>query len=215
MPVLPAVGDELIALNNLAGGMPQRNAEAFPLGTALNELAAGSGGIPAPVGSATGDILVFDGVAWNNLVPGVAGTFLQSNGPGVLPTYAVVAGGGGTVQDTYDCPAGVAVADAVFMDAISNSVDEASAESGVGQTSAAIGIVISKPTAVTAVVVSAGAAAVFAGLTPGTRYWLDPATPGGITSTVPTGAGEALQPIGWAVTATKLLVEIGESTLLS
>lgn len=37
MPVLPLTPEELIAFNNLPA-LPQRDAEAYPLGTALNEL---------------------------------------------------------------------------------------------------------------------------------------------------------------------------------
>lgn len=44
------------------------------------------------------------------------------------------------------------------------------------------------------------------GLTAGLTYYADPAVPGGIISAVPTGAGEKIVPVGFAVTATNLLV---------
>ena len=42
------------------------------------------------------------------------------------------------------------------------------------------------------------------GLSPGLDYYLDPATPGGVTSTPPTTAGQTLQKVGKAITATSL-----------
>lgn len=43
-------------------------------------------------------------------------------------------------------------------------------------------------------------------LTPGRTYYADPNTPGGITSTMPSGAGQKIVPVGFAVTATDFLV---------
>jgi hypothetical protein len=50
----------------------------------------------------------------------------------------------------------------------------------------------------------------FTGLTPGAAYYADPANPGDITSTVPTTLGYWIIPVGVAITATQLLVRIGE-----
>lgn len=48
------------------------------------------------------------------------------------------------------------------------------------------------------------------GLTIGSRYYLDTATPGGITLTAPTTAGNVVQFVGTAVSATSLDFEPGE-----
>lgn len=44
------------------------------------------------------------------------------------------------------------------------------------------------------------------GLTPGLTYYADPATPGAIVSSAPSGAGQKIVPVGFAVTATHFLV---------
>jgi hypothetical protein len=44
-----------------------------------------------------------------------------------------------------------------------------------------------------------------AGLTPGARYYLDAAVAGGITDTPPAGAGNLVQEVGVALSATELL----------
>lgn len=119
---------------------------------------------------------------------------------------ALIPGGGmEDVADTFDCPPTVAIGDAVYFSA-SNTVDKASAASGGGQTAAAIGVVLSKPTAIRAKVLSAGSADVYVGLVPGSRYFVSPTTAGGLTTTPPVASGEVLQQIGRAATGTKLLV---------
>lgn len=45
------------------------------------------------------------------------------------------------------------------------------------------------------------------GLTPGTTYYLDPATPGGATLTAPTGVGKVSQVLGKSLTATTFVFE--------
>lgn len=65
---------------------------------------------------------------------------------------------------------------------------------------------------VLAAVASGGMASVYrnglntskTGLSPGLDYYLDPATPGGVTSTPPSTAGQTLQKVGKAITATSL-----------
>lgn len=52
----------------------------------------------------------------------------------------------------------------------------------------------------------------FTGLTAGSTYYADPATPGSITSTVPNVVGQWVIPVGVAVSATTLAVRIGEPT---
>lgn len=45
------------------------------------------------------------------------------------------------------------------------------------------------------------------GLSPGLDYYLDPATPGGITATPPTTANQTLQKVGKAITATSIDIQ--------
>lgn len=45
------------------------------------------------------------------------------------------------------------------------------------------------------------------GLTPGATYFLSDTTPGGVTTTIPTDAGEIVQKIGIAISATALTFE--------
>lgn len=58
--------------------------------------------------------------------------------------------------------------------------------------------------------VMAGLLAGFTGLTPGAAYYADPANPGDITATVPTTLGYWIVPVGMAVSATQLIIRIGE-----
>jgi len=58
--------------------------------------------------------------------------------------------------------------------------------------------------------VSTGLLGGFTGLTPGVTYYADPASNGGITPTVPSVVGQWIIPVGVAVSATSLLVRIGE-----
>lgn len=53
------------------------------------------------------------------------------------------------------------------------------------------------------------------GLTIGARYYLDPATPGGIITTAPTGTGNIVQYIGTAVSTTSLDFEPSDPVTLA
>src|SRR5208282_2858136 len=53
------------------------------------------------------------------------------------------------------------------------------------------------------------------GLTPGARYYGDPANPGGVTSTLPKGAGVLSQFLGYAVSSTSIDVDITDSIVLA
>lgn len=48
------------------------------------------------------------------------------------------------------------------------------------------------------------------GLTAGSRYCLSATTPGGVSTTIPTTAGQIYQPIGYAISTTELTFEPGE-----
>lgn len=52
------------------------------------------------------------------------------------------------------------------------------------------------------------------GLAFGTTYFLDPATPGNITATAPSTAGQVVVPVGVAISTTTLKFEVGTPILL-
>jgi hypothetical protein len=52
------------------------------------------------------------------------------------------------------------------------------------------------------------------GLSFGSTYYIDPSTPGNITTTAPTTVGQVVVPIGVAISAVTLKVEVGEAILL-
>jgi len=54
-----------------------------------------------------------------------------------------------------------------------------------------------------------------AGLTIGATYYLSASTPGGITSTPPTGTADIVQKLGVAISATVLIFSPGEPTVLA
>lgn len=76
----------------------------------------------------------------------------------------------------------------------------------------AIGFVATKPTATTCDVQSDGELDGFVGLIPGTRYWFDQTTPGGIRASVPTHPAVEQQ-AGFAKTTTILKIQLGVSPL--
>lgn len=82
--------------------------------------------------------------------------------------------------------------------------------------SSACGVVVtSVANGATATVLCGGLAPLFSALTPGLPYYADPATPGAIKSSPPTTPGQALVPIGVAVSATSIqLAGVGGSTLV-
>ena len=163
-----------------------------------------------PGGGAGGAIEVLD--------EGISlGTFTKINFTGAGVTAApgppgqvdvTIPGGGGgvasAVQGTYTCPAGVAVLDAVYLSG-AGAVDLADADDVSKQP--LIGIVDSKPGATTAIVTYYGEVSGFVGLTPGDTYYLS-ITPGQITNVAPVNPGEIVQRIGFAKSATVLVVMV-------
>lgn len=114
----------------------------------------------------------------------------------------------------------------VYETAVSNSVDKADA--GALATAKVLGLVADSPsiaiagtgnvltdgrlTATTAEwdAVTGGTG----GLTPGSRYYLDPGTPGLLTLTVPTTDGQVVAPVMTARTTTEAEVSIGTRIVL-
>jgi len=125
-------------------------------------------------------------------------------GPPGQADVTIPGGGGGVsaVQDTFACPAGVAVRDAVYLSA-ADTVDQADANDASKQP--LIGIVDSKPGALTAIVTFYGVVTGFVGLTPGATYYLSE-TLGQITTTAPVNPGSIVQRVGFAKNATTLIV---------
>lgn len=60
---------------------------------------------------------------------------------------------------------------------------------------------------------SSGVLAGFSGLSVGLDYFHDASTPGNITTTAPTASGTRAQRVGWAASATELVIEIGNPQL--
>jgi hypothetical protein len=52
------------------------------------------------------------------------------------------------------------------------------------------------------------------GLTVGAKYWLDESTPGSLTATAPTTAGEFVAPVGKALSATEFEVDVDHTIKL-
>ena len=160
--------------------------------------------ITSPSIPVAGDTMYFDGTNWVSLGPGTAGQVLVTNGPGLPPVWGPNAASG-AVTENFNCVITVAVGDTVYLSA-ADLVDRANATSE--PTMPCIGVVLSKPTAVTCVVVMSGSASGFVGLTPGATYFIGLA-PGTVTTTVigyPPGA--VIQRIAYARSTTVLVVDI-------
>lgn len=84
--------------------------------------------------------------------------------------------------------------------------DPSGAASTVGRQDFVGFVMTSVTTGQTASVVTYGLMGGFSGLTQGAEYYLDPATPGGLTSTRPTTPGFFAVPVGVAFSATQLFI---------
>ena len=110
------------------------------------------------------------------------------------------------MPQTFTCPSGVTVRQLLYQSG-SGAADLADASNAAKMP--AIGFVASKPTSTSCTLQDEDELSGFAGLTPGAVYYADPATPGGITSTLPdVTAGKVVQQVGVAKSATVLRVDI-------
>lgn len=183
--------------------------ERVPVASSDSRLSLAAGP-PAPAaGSLSIGSAVIGGTPGNVLFVGPGAVFAQvPNGVGVLTNDGVgnlswVAPGVTTaVAGSWTCPAGVAVNDAVYVSG-SGACDTADADDASKQP--LIGVVVSKPTAFTCIVQYYGEVPGFVGLVPNTTYYLS-VTPGQITSTPPAAPGSIIQRIGFAKTATVLVL---------
>ena len=127
--------------------------------------------------------------------------------PGNDRTNITVGGAGGGATGLFDCPALVAVRDFVYISG-ADAVDRTDATSIA--TAPALGIVISKPTGITAIVqFGDGEITGFVGLTTGARYYLATSL-GAMTDVPPAGSGNILQRVGRARNTTTLVLQIDE-----
>lgn len=105
------------------------------------------------------------------------------------------------------CDSGVAVGDWVRID-LTNTAVKALADTA--DNAHVMGIVEEKSTSTICSIRLAGVSkVVFVGLDTTKEYFLSPSTAGGMTTTVPTGAGEILLRVGKAIDATRIVVTIG------
>jgi microcystin-dependent protein len=124
------------------------------------------------------------------------------DGPGFLSSASLPAGQGLTNrQFVYTALAGSGRTVGAVYPADAGATNQALRSQVLGcvATSAA-----SVSTGATAYVVTEGTVAGFTGLTAGAAYYLDPATPGGITATQPTGSTLGVVGVGTALSATTL-----------
>ncbi len=112
----------------------------------------------------------------------------------------------------YACPTTVAVGNVVYLSG-ADTVDQADADSA--STMIAIGFVIDKPTTTSAVVQYGGEYAGFVGLTPGETYFVSTVAGAIVLSSdgnYPTAAGSVVQEVGFARSATTLVIDISRIT---
>lgn len=156
----------------------------------------------------TGD-LILDGLNWPQ-ADGLAGQFLTTDGAGQL-SWADQADDleARRVVNEYIADEDIAARDVIYISAADN-VSIASADVGTGAGARVIGLAKSAALDTEPVeVVSEGVLEGFTGLTVGARYYLDPANPGKITTTVPPDvASRNLIQIGFAKSTTALQVQI-------
>lgn len=115
------------------------------------------------------------------------------------------------VPGLYSCNALVNVSDAVYVSA-ANTVARAKADQAT--TLPAVGIVISKPSATSCMVVYGGEVDVFSGLVAGSTYYVSVTTVGAITANPGGVPGQYQQRIGVAKDGNTLVVMAGDATLL-
>lgn len=153
----------------------------------------------------TGD-LVLDGLNWPQ-ADGTNGQVIQTNGSGQLSFTTISITNAETVCNEYTADEALSAAEMVYISAADNvSLCDTS---GGGAPSRAIGFTAAAAADTNPVsVCSAGVLAGFTGLTAGSRYYADPSTPGGVTTTTPTGTGNTVVQAGYAKSATEMQIQI-------
>lgn len=142
---------------------------------------------------------------------GDAGKIPSLDGSGKLDLSFMPSGIGG---DTRTVTAGetLAAGDLIYLD----SAPEAFKADANTDSKAAIGFVLAGITAAATGTAYFGSGIIsgLSGLTPGAKYYLSATTPGGIATTKPSGAGDIIQQIGVALSATELYFEPQDAILL-
>ena len=142
-----------------------------------------------------------------------AGKIIATDSAGLIAESLMPAGIG---ADIKVCPASENLSDGdmvnLFDDAGTMKVRKADASGGHAK--AADGFVKAAVSSGqdASVYLDKGINSGLSGLTPGAKYYLS-ATAGGVTTTAPTTTGHIWQPIGKALSATELSVDIGEPIL--
>ena len=148
-----------------------------------------------------------------NVGTGIAGQVLTSSGPGSLPQW-MAGGGAASFQFSFHQVAhGLSVGNVIRINTSGHYV-VAQANNTANATSV-VGVVINVIDADNFTYQFGGVVDNFVGLTVGDPYFLDPATPGGYTSTVPTTPGQVVLPLFFALSATDGLWQPASATLLA
>ena len=108
------------------------------------------------------------------------------------------------LETEWTCPATVTLRDVVYQTG-TGSVDKAQANATT--TMPALGVVRAKPTSTTCIIARSGEVPGYT-LTADNYYYASSTTAGGITLTPPSTSGDVIQQIGYAKTATDLVVEL-------
>lgn len=142
---------------------------------------------------------------------GDAGKIPSLDGSGKLDLSFMPSGVGG---DTRTVTAGetLTAGNLIYM----SSTPEAFKADANSEAKEAIGFVLSGITAAASGTAYFGSGIIsgLSSLTPGARYYLSAATPGAITTTKPSGSGDIIQQIGFALSATELYFEPQPAILL-
>lgn len=113
---------------------------------------------------------------------------------------------------TYNASGNLSAGDLVYITAGSLIARASAAVAG----NAAMGFVLAASlSGAPATIYFEGRDTALAGLAPGSRYYLDSATPGGITTVPVTGTGKMHQFVGYAISATELDFEPDDAIVLA
>lgn len=111
------------------------------------------------------------------------------------------------VINSYTADEALTAGDALYISAADN-VSKADV-SGGGAASRVMGVAMANASDTASVeVCSEGVVDIYSGLTAGARYYVDPATAGGKTTTLPVGTGNTIVQLGYAKSATAMHLHI-------
>lgn len=141
-----------------------------------------------------------------NFIEGPRATVSTADNESLNATDITINAKDSSVLESIACDASVSVGDVVRISG--GTVVTAQADS-LGN-SQFVGIVEAKATSVLCDVrVSGVSPAIYAGLTIGAAYFLDPTTPGAITTSPPTGSSEVVVRVGHSIAADRLALAKG------